>query len=359
MSGESTPEDIYVSENRRRYIYILAFLLATIALAVWSFGVGSKQISFSIAMDIVSDRLNGIVPDRHEDYWGWLRDRLVWEGTVPRAIGGLFIGAILGISGAVMQMCVRNPLASPYTTGISSAALFGVTVYLALGFTVLPGMGEMSLIANAFLFSMVPCVVMIILSVRSRVTPTLLVLIGIGVMYLFNAFTMVLKYRAEADVLMQIQEWSVGTIADLDWTSVWYVMGAFMFLLVTMYLFSRKLDVMTMGENMAQSLGVNAPRVRIICMVIISACTSVAVAFAGSIGFVGLVIPHISRLFVGSKSKNVLPCSAVLGALLLVGSDVVARLLNVALPVGAVTAAIGAPIFLYFLFKMKTNGWGR
>ena len=359
MSGERSPDDLYIRENIVRYVRIILVLLVVIVIAVWSFGVGSDLINLSIALDIIRDHFNDVIPERSEDYWAWLRHRLVWEGTVPRAIGGLFIGAILGISGAVMQMCVRNPLASPYTTGISSAALFGVTIFFVYDFTVLPDSGEFGLILNAFLFSMIPCALMIILSVRSKVTPTLLVLIGIGVMYLFNAFTMILKYHAEPEILSQIQLWSVGSIADLDWVAVKYVAVAFVILLISMYIFASRLDVMTMGENMSQSLGVNPSRVRITCMVIISACTSVAVAFAGSIGFVGLVIPHISRLLVGSKCKNILPCSAVLGALLLLGSDVLARYLNLQLPVGAVTAVIGAPLFLYFLIKIRTNGWGR
>lgn len=359
MSGERSPDDQYIWENRKRYIRIFIALLVTIVISIWSFGVGSELLNFDIAMNIIRDRIDGEIPDRSVDYWAWLRDRLVIEGTIPRAIGGIFIGAILGISGAVMQMCVRNPLASPYTTGISSAALFGVTVYIVAGYQIIPGSDELSLIVNAFVFSMVPCAVMIMLSVRSKVTPTLLVLIGIGVMYLFNAFTQILKYRAEHDDLARIQEWSVGSIAELDWVAVQYVFFAFLFLIITMYYFSRKLDVMTMGENMSQSLGINPSRLRIICMVIISGCTSVAVCFAGTIGFVGLVIPHVSRLLVGSKCKNILPCSAVLGALLLVGSDVLSRFLNLQLPVGAVTAAIGAPIFLYFLFKIRSNGWGR
>ena len=359
MSGEVLPEDEYVRRTHRKYLYLLGFMVAIVALALFSFGTGDKLISFDIAMNVISDRLNGYLPDRKGDYWGWLKDRLVFEGTVPRAIGGIMVGAILGVSGAVMQLCVRNPLASPYTTGISSAALFGVTVYLVLGFSLVPFTEETSLIVNSFVFSLIPCALMVVLSMRMRTTPTLLVLIGIGVMYVFNAITMMLKYRAEPEILKQIQNWSVGSIAGIGWNGVWFLIGAFIFLFITMSFFSRKLDVLASGDRFAQSLGVNPLRTRIICIVIVSACTSVAVSFSGSIGFVGLVVPHVSRMFVGSKSSVLLPCSAVMGAILLLGSDVLARVLSLALPVGAVTAVIGAPLFLYFLFKMKSNGWGR
>ncbi len=346
-------------EHRRKYLVMALLLAVTAVLVVYSFGKGSDLISFDKAMDVIRDRLNGVIPDRSVDYWGWLMDYLVFEGTVPRAIGGVMVGAILGISGAVMQLCVRNPLASPYTTGISSAALFGVTIYLVLGITLIHATEEISLIINAFVFSMVPCAIMIVLSFRMKTTPSLLVLIGIGIMYLFNAITMLLKYSAEPEILKQIQNWSVGSIAGIGWNGVWFLIGAFIFLFITMTIMSSKLDVLASGDKFARSLGVNPVSTRLICMVIISACTSVAVCFSGSIGFVGLVVPHVSRMFVGSKCSRLLPCSAVVGALLLIGADVLSRALSLALPVGAVTAVIGAPLFLYFLIKMKTNGWGR
>lgn len=332
-------------------------VVITAVIVIYSFGKGNAVIDFGIAMDVIKDRLDGKIPDRTEDYWGWLKDYLVFEGTVPRAIGGVMVGAILGISGAVMQICVRNPLASPYTTGISSAALFGVTVYLVLGITLLPLTEELSLIVNAFVFSMIPCALMVILSFRMKTTPSLLVLIGIGIMYLFNAITMLLKYNAEPEILKQIQNWSVGSIAGIGWTGVWFLIGALIFLFISMFLLSSKLDVMSAGDRFAKSLGVNPVTIRLTCMVIISMCTSIAVCFSGSIGFVGLVVPHVSRLFVGSKCSRLIPCSAVVGALLLIGADVISRVLSLSLPVGAVTAVIGAPVFLYFLIKMRTSGW--
>ena len=358
MSGEK-PEDTYYRRQRRSYVYFVVFLIISLAVAIYSFGVGSNVINFDIAMEVIINRLNGIIPDRSEDYWAWLKDLLVIEDTIPRALGGLAVGAILGICGAVMQTCVRNPLASPYTTGISAAALFGVTLSLVLGFRFVPISGETGLIINAFVMSMIPCAIMIIISFKRKTTPTMLVLIGIGVMYLFNAFTMIMKYRAEPDVLRQIQLWSIGSLTGISWSAVWILGITLLLLIIFMLCFAKKLDVMASGDNQAISLGVRPDHVRIICMVVISACTSVAVAFSGAIGFVGLIIPHLSRLFVGSRSKLLIPCSAVLGALLLIVSDVVARLLGNGLPVGAITAVIGAPIFIYFLIKMRSNGWGR
>ncbi|MGN1045443.1 MAG: FecCD family ABC transporter permease [Candidatus Methanomethylophilaceae archaeon] len=359
MSGDLPPDEIYIRRRRRRYAIMAVLVAVTVGIAIFSFGTGSGVISFDIAMDVIRERLNGNIPDRSEDYWKWLCDYLVFEGTIPRALGGMMIGAILGISGAVMQMCVRNPLASPYTTGISSAALFGVTIYLVLGISIIPLGEEMDMIVNAFLFSMIPCILMVFLSVRVKTTPSMLVLIGIGVMYIFNAITMMLKYGAEPEVLKQIQMWSVGSISGIAWSDLGYLLLALLVLFVSMMVLSKRMDVLASGDRMAQSLGVEPVGTRLLCMMIISACTAVAVCFSGSIGFVGLVIPHISRMLVGSKSDMLLPCSAILGATLLIGADVLSRILSTGLPVGAVTAVIGAPVFLYFLFKMRSNGWGR
>ena len=346
MSGESSPETTYVREHRRKYLVMLALLLVTIVIVIFSFGEGSDVISFDIAMEVIRRRMDGIVPDRNVDYWDWLVDYLVYYGTIPRAIGGMFVGAILGVCGAVMQLCVRNPLASPYTTGISSAALFGVTICLVTGFTLVSVTEEIDLIVNAFVFSMIPCAVMILISLRVKTTPTMLVLIGIAIMYLFNAITMFLKYTAEPEILKQIQAWSVGSIAGIGWNGVWFLIGTFIILFIAMIILSGRLDVMSTGDNFARSLGVNPVKTRLVAMLIISACTSVAVCFSGSIGFVGLVVPHVSSMFVGSKCSRLIPCSAVVGALLLIGADVLSRVLSLSLPVGAVTAVIGAPLFL-------------
>ena len=354
MSGDDTlSADNYVRSRRRRLIVIAVILVISMLIALRSVSVSSFRITFEEAMDVIIRNLKG-------EGLGNIEDTIIFKWALPRAIAGLIIGAILGISGAVMQYCVRNPLADPYTTGISSAALFGVTIHLALGISIIPMLiGQSATIVNAFLFSMIPCIVMVIISVRKKTTLTLLILIGIAVMYMFSALTMIIKYNAEPEILNQILEWSVGSLGRIRWDSIIPLSLALLFLLIFMMYFSRKLDVISSGENMSTFLGVNPTRTRLICMIIISACTSIAVAFSGSIGFVGLIIPHISRLLVGSKSNMLIPCSAVLGALLLVCSDTVSRMFGAELPVGAITALIGSPIFLYFLFKIRTNGWGR
>lgn len=360
MSGDTARlASAFLSKNKVRYLAMAAILIGSSLLALYSFGKGSAVISMSTVWEVLNNHLHNTVPTRSEDYWGWLYDRLIFEGTIPVGIGALLVGAILGMSGAVMQSCVRNPLADPYTTGISSAALFGVTINLVLGISIIGMKNDAGIIANALLFSMIPCMLMLILSIRGKTTSTQLILIGIGVMYLFSAFTMMLKYNAEPEILNQIYAWSVGSVSKIGWTGVYCLLPTTLILFILLYILSPKIDVIAIGDNMSQSLGVDPVKTRLLCMVIISACTAIAVSFSGSIGFVGLVIPHVSRLLVGSKSRLLIPCSAVLGAFLLIGAEVVARVLASGMPVGAITAMIGAPVFLYFLFKIRTNGWGK
>lgn len=354
MYGEEVER--YISRSRRRWIAIIAVIAITALISVYSVSVMTLHDSFTETWEVIIKHLQGIVPT---DYWDRLNDTLIFDGTLPRVIAAVFIGGILGISGAIMQYCVRNPLADPYTTGISSAALFGVTICLALGITLLPLPGEMGIVFNAFVFSMIPCGIMILISVKRKTTPTMLILIGIAMMYIFTAFTMMLKYNAEPEILQQIIEWSIGSVAKAGWSSVPFLILSLVILLILSITYSKRLDVMSTGDTLATALGSDPKRTRLICMIVVSACTSIAVSFSGSIGFVGLVVPHISRLLVGSRTNALIPCSAVTGALLLVAADTIARLLGAGLPVGAVTALIGSPVFLYFLVKMRTSGWGK
>ena len=345
-----------MSRSKKRWIAIVVVLIITAIIGVYSVCVMSFKISFTEAWDVIIKHLQGVEPS---DYSERIRDTLVFYGTFPRIIGAALIGGILGISGAIMQYCVRNPLADPYTTGISSAALFGVTIYLALGIVLIPIPGDMGLVINAFIFSMIPCIVMIMISIKRKITPTMLILIGIAMMYIFSSFTMILKYKAEPDVLQQIIEWSIGSVSKVTWGSMLFLIASLCILLILSTVYSKRLDVMSAGDNQAFSLGADPKKTRLICMAVVSACTSIAVSFSGSIGFVGLVVPHISRLLVGSRTNALIPCSAVTGALLLVVADTLARSFGAGLPVGAITAIIGCPVFLYFLVKMRGSGWGR
>ena len=345
----------YRRVNRKGMAVIIGLFLVAIAVAVYSISVSKYSISFIEAMGLVWDNLHGV---EFENYQDRLKSFLVWDGYVPMAIAGVLVGAILGMGGSVMQNIVRNPVADSYTTGISSGALFGVTIFIVLGsgFT---GLGyDIGLLINAFLFSLVPVAIIVVFSIFKKVTPTVMILIGIAVMYIFSAMTTLLKYTASEDDIASIYAWSVGTLGNVTWNSIPYLVFAFLFLFLVMMFMSNKLNVLITGENPTRTLGENPTRIRIVCLVVVSLATSVAVCFTGTIGFVGLVAPHIARILVGSNSKYLIPCSGAVGGLLLIFSDSVARMLGpTGMSVGVVTALFGGPLFLLFLFKQRKDTW--
>lgn len=334
---------------------MLAIALAGIAVAFYSICVSIYHVDFLEAMDVIWRNLTGGTFDTYEER---LLNNIVWNNYLPMAIGALIVGGILGIGGAVMQTVIRNPVADPYTTGISSGALFGVTVFIVLGAGV-TGVGyELGMMLNAFVFSLIPVAFIVVFSIFKKVTPTMMVLIGIAVMYVFSAMTTMLKYTATDDQISDIYAWSVGTLNGIGWSDVGYMLFAYALLFVAIMLLANKLNVLTTGDGAARSLGEDPNRLRIICLTLISIATSIAVCFTGTIGFIGLVAPHISRVLVGSNAKILIPCSAVVCGLLLIVSECIARCIGpTGMAVGVVTALIGGPIFLYFIVRQRKGTW--
>jgi len=300
-------------------------------------------------LEVFSNHLHGITPT---EYRYIVIDKVIWDDYLPRAVGGITIGAILGVGGAVMQTVVKNPMTDAYTTGISSGALFGMTLFVITGCSLVGVGGNIGMIVNAFVFSLIPCMVIIAISVFRQVTSTMMILIGVGLMYVFSACTTLLKFTANPDDIETIFEWNVGTLANLGAVSMPFVIVACIVLFISMMYLSNSLNVMSSNDRLTQSLGVDPLKIKVIVFVLVSVCTAVAVCFSGSIGFVGLVIPHIARRIVGSNCRLLIPYSAVLGALLLTGSDFLAKQLYLGgLPVGVITALVGSPVFLYLLTK--------
>ena len=344
----------YRRSNRRRAIYLLILVAAIAVISVFSLSISRIDISFTQALEIVWNHMTGNLPSRVEDYDAWWTDQVVVNDNAPRTIAGICVGGILAICGAVMQSVTRNPLTDPYTLGISSAALFGVTISIVFGISVIPGAdGSVAQIANAFLFALIPAFAIIIISSFRKSSATMMVLIGIAIMYMFNAFTTFVKFNAEAEQIHEIYEWSLGTLVNVDWSSLMTLVVTMAVLLVAMLLLSNRINVLGSGDRVATSLGENSVRVRLLCFTMISMATAVAVCYTGTIGFVGLVAPHVARLFVGSNNKVLIPTSMVIGALMVVGADCIVRLLPQVLPVGVITALIGSPLFLYFLYMQR------
>ncbi len=348
----------YRKKEYRRLMYILVFIAICFVVSFYSLSVSKFGVTMDDVFNSIVNHLTGNIPARGtgEQYYIWMLDKVIMDDNLPRAIGGVAVGATLAICGAMMQSITRNPLTDPYTIGISSAALFGVALSLCYGVCIIPVFsGDEAAIINAFVFSLIPATVIIFVSTFKKMSSTMMILVGIGMMYMFSAFTTFMKFNAEAETLHEIYAWSLGTLSKTDSTTTLPLILSFVLILLFSLFIANKINVMSTGDNMSKSLGVNPIRLRIVCFLVMSVATAVCVCYTGSIGFVGLVAPHIARLFVGSDNKILLPASAVLGAMMVIVSDITVRLLPGGLPVGTITALIGSPLFIYFLYRQRRN----
>ena len=346
--------DGFIAKGKRKTLCYLIFIIPLVIASVFSISVSLYPMTFQTAIQAVIDAINGKEAIAYED---WIMRELVVNTYIPRAIAGVAVGATLAVCGAVMQSAIKNPLADPYTTGISSGAMFGMTLAVVAGISFFPGT-ELGNIINAFIFALIPTAVIILFTLRRKTTPTTMILIGIGVMYVFTAATTLMKYTASSSDIAKLYSWGVGTLAEVSWDSIPFVItAAFVAIGVFMYM-NGTINVIGAGDNIATALGVNPKRCRQFILVVVSMCTATVVCFTGTIGFVGLIIPHVARMFFGSNLKYVIPASAVLGALLLVCSDMISRVIGTSgLPVGVITTVIGSPLFIYFLVEQRRNGW--
>ena len=308
------------------------------------------NITFVETYETLWNHITGNITDVNFDY-------VIIDLRMPRIFMAIVAGAGLAICGAAMQSTLMNPLADPYTTGVSSGASFGATMAMLAGFTVVAG--EYGLVANAFLFSLIPTALIVALAKIKKSSPTTMIMAGIAVMYIFNAFTTVMMLMADPNDLEAVYEWQVGSLSRASWEDI-TVSGLFVVSgsLVVMLL-SKKLNVLSTGDDMAASLGVDTSKLRTFMMILVALVTASIVSFVGLIGFVGLVAPHVVRLFIGADNRYLVPASAVFGAALLMVSDLVGRVViqPATLQVGVITAFIGGPVFLWLLLRKNSNVW--
>jgi iron complex transport system permease protein len=335
---------------------ILCLVIAFLAMGL-ELSFGKYDIGFVESYRILIDHILGVLPI---DETAKMKDYVIWDLRFPRAIAGLAVGAGLGVCGAAMQSALKNPLADPYTTGIASGASFGACLAIILGISLIPGLySESATMMNAFIFALIPAAMIIIISkFKKNITPAAMVLIGIAVMYIFTAATTMLKVTASEESLAEIYIWNIGTLGKASWSNVWYMVVAALLGIVAFQILAKKLNVLVMCDQSAITLGVNPKKTRLITLGIVSLVTAVLVGFTGTIGFVGLVAPHVVRIFLGSDNKYLIPASAAFGAMMLLLADCIAKSAgSTGLPVGTITALIGGPLFLYLLIKQSKSAW--
>ena len=271
----------------------------------------------------------------------------------------MVVGASLAIAGAEMQTILNNPLASPFTLGISAAASLGAALAVIVGVGVLPVGGNLLVTANAFAFAMLASLVVYGCSRMRGATTESMVLVGIALVFLFGALLALLQYVASPEALQQIVFWTLGSLGRATWGKA--AITTLLLAVAIPYFLANswKLTALRLGDDKAQSLGVNTDRLRLNVLIAVSILASTAVAFVGTVGFVGLVGPHVARMLVGEDQRYFLPTSALAGALLLSLTSIVSKSLidGVVLPVGIITSLVGIPFFFSLILLKRRSMW--
>lgn len=277
---------------------------------------------------------------------------IVWYFRAPRVLLGALVGASLSLSGISMQAFTKNPLAEPYILGISSGASLGAVLTMLLGVS-LPIVGKLSVSAGAFVGAILSISLVYSLA-RSRngISPMRLILVGVAVSSMFSAFTNYIVYTAPDDAaIREATFWMLGGLGSAKWEDLPLLVLFLVPSFCTLYVLSRSLNAMLMGSNTAVTLGVNINLVRKLLLVISALLTAASVSVSGCIGFIGLVIPHIVRSFVGADHKKLIPIATLAGAIFMIWVDVAARLIHppTEIPIGILTAFLGAPLFVWLI----------
>jgi iron complex transport system permease protein len=333
----------------------IAFLVVLALLLVLALLVAISRGAAEIPLITVAQTLIGMETSRQSEL-------IIWNIRLPQALTSMVAGAGLAAAGAAMQSILRNPLGSPFTLGISHAAAFGAALSVMIlggGMMTSSSVGAVQITnpylttAAAFLFSIAAAGVIIAVARLRGATPEVMVLTGVALGAFFSAGTMFLQFFADDVQLAAMVFWTFGDTARASWRELATMTIAT--LLITAFFFANSwnYNAIDTGDETAKGLGVRVERVRMVGMMLASVLTAVIVSFLGIIGFVGLVVPHMVRRIIGSDHRFLLPATVLGGALLLLVSDTVARLLLAPhlLPVSVLTAFMGAPVFLWLILR--------
>lgn len=338
--------------SRTAALTIAWLSLMLCAVAVVSLGVGPSGLPLRDVLTILAQGPNAEGVSRGDVL-------IVWQIRMPRVLLGGLIGASLAVAGAVLQGLFRNPLADPGLVGVSAGAALGAVTVIVLGpglFAAFAIIEIFALPVAAFLGGLLSTIVLYAIATRrGRTSVATMLLAGIALGAFAAAGTGLLIYVASEQQLREITFWSLGALSGASWTKL-YVSGPVMALvLLAAPMLGRGLNAIVLGESEAFHLGVNVQRLKRLAIFLVAGATGAAVAVSGVIGFVGIVVPHLLRLAMGADHKPLLPACALLGAILMLLADMFARTVvaPAELPIGIVTAALGAPFFLWMLLRNR------
>lgn len=354
-AADPSPDALGVRSRARRSALILGALAAASVLSlVLCVGIGPVPIPASTTVQVIAAHLGLPLGGT----WEASIESIVWDVRVPRVLMGAAVGACLALSGAALQAMVRNMLADPYILGVSGGASTGAAAAILFG--VGAALGDYAQSVLAFLGALgAAMLVFLIARAGGRVTSLRLLLSGVAVGYALTALTNLLIFSSDsAEGSRSVMFWMLGSLSLARWNAfLWIALVAAALGVLVMHAGARVLDALSAGDEIAHGLGIHPDRARVGFLILVSLCTAAAVAGAGAIGFVGLVIPHLARRLVGARHRVLTPASALLGGLFLLWADAFARVVMQPreLPIGVLTAAIGAPFLLILVRRLHAR----
>ena len=353
MNANADEKEEYRRSISRRTTLIIVSALILMVLVVLSCAVGTGY-GVRETFSVMWDHIMGVeLPLRSPKWWA---DYYICNNVMPGVIMAVVAGAGLSIAGAVMQSIMENPLADAYTTGISSGACLGAVAAIISGLSFATVASGAGIVTNAFIGAMVPAIIVIFLTRFVGNSPSTMILIGTALSYFFNALVTLIMVTASSESLQDAYMWQIGSVSGASWSDIPLMLVTVVIASILVQFVAHKLNLMSLGEKSAKSLGLDVSKFRMLCLILISFLVASIISFTGIIGFIGLVAPHMARYIVGADNRFAVPLSVMMGAIVLVMADVVSRLLYRFgdVEVGIIMSFLGAPVFLYLIVRRKS-----
>lgn len=359
MDSELSKEDfkeVYHSYIWRKILLIIVIIVGLIVLSGYSITVSARDITFSRGLEAIWNHITGAdLEFNTTPYWD---EYIVWNDCMPRVLAAIITGAGLAACGAAMQTVLRNPLAEPYTLGISSGAVFGASLAIILGFSI-SGSGQYAVVSNAFVFGLIPSIIIIMLvGMMKGLSPVTMILAGTAISYFFSGLTSLMMVMTDDDTMYQTFQWEIGSLGRINgWDNLALMAVGTVVCTIGIMCLSKYMNALAQGDKTAIGLGVDVDKIRYLILILSTFIVAVLLSFTGIIGFVGLLAPHMVRMIIGGDNKYVIPAAMAVGALILLFADTISRLISdIGIPVGAVMMFIGSPIFLYIMLSRRNTG---
>jgi iron complex transport system permease protein len=350
---------LYITHTRRRLLLIFGMVLVLALLCLLGLSVGGASYSVSQSWEAL------LAGPPAKDRGAPIRHHIIWILRVPRVLMGVVGGIGLAVSGLMMQTILRNPLASPYTLGISAAASFGAALgiisklsLVAILFPVAVRQ-DIMIISNSFLFTLICTFLIYFLSKLKRISAETILLFGVAMMYVFEAATSFMQYIGNPEELAELVYWMFGSMSKASWIKLQITTVCVGLCVLLCYRQAWNFNSLMLGDESAQSIGINVEALRILGLLLSCFMTAVIVSLLGPIGFIGLVAPHIGRMLVGGDHRFLIPITCLAGGMLLVVADTISCIIlsPAVVPVGIMTSFVGVPLLIYLIAKRRKEYW--